>query len=65
MEQTQIKTAGMNMKLMLDKKTVAKLNENQMNASKGANFFGVISDYINDPGCTGRPPTAVDTSLTV
>jgi hypothetical protein len=46
-------------KLVLNKKTIAKLNENQMIAIKGGNgFFNLASDDIADPGgCTSFPLT--------
>ena len=54
-------------KLVLNKKTIAKLNENQMTVIKGGNaFFRDASDDINDPGgCTSnRPFTAPNDGLT-
>jgi len=44
-------------KLVLSKKTIARLNENQMTVIKGGNaFFGQISEEYNDPGCTSNRP---------
>jgi len=44
-------------KLVLSKKTIARLNENQMTVIKGGNvFFAQASDDWYDPGCTSNRP---------
>jgi len=54
-------------KLVLSKKTIARLNENQMTVIKGGNaFFVQVSDDWYDPGCTSnRPLTSFEQQTTL